>query len=77
MSSHNPRPGRVVKKEDILIEAEHEEVRIDAGEEVHVIDSNIIDVNELSVEEDVDAGSDPYNCTGQHVIIKSRVDWRD
>ena len=74
MSSHNPRQGRLVKKEDILIEAEHEDLRLDASEEVEVLDAELIDVNELSIEDDADAGSDPYNCTGQHVIIKPRID---
>ncbi len=77
MSSHNPRPGRVVKKEDVLIEAEHEEVRLQESGEVRVLDSNITDVSELSIADDVDEGSDPYNRTGQHAIITSRSDWGD
>ena len=77
MASHNPRQGRLVKKEDILIEAEHEEVRLEASEEIEVLDAELLDVNELSIEDDADAGSDPYNCTGQHVIIKSKINWRD
>ena len=71
MSSHNPRPGRVVKKEDVLIEAEHEEARLEASGEVRVLDSTIVDVNELSIADDVDEGNDPYNRTGQHAIIQS------
>ena len=42
-------------------------------EEPHFIASNLIEATELAVTEDDDSGSDPYNSTGQHVIVKSKL----
>jgi hypothetical protein len=33
--------------------------------------------SDLSISEDTDKGSDPYNSTGQHVILKSRIEIED
>ncbi len=46
-------------------------------DEVRVIGSRLHEAAELSISEDDDAGSDPYNSTGQHVIIKSKIDLQD
>ena len=35
------------------------------------------DEPELSVVDDVDVGGDPYNTTGRHVIIKSKLNLED
>ncbi|MDJ0813353.1 MAG: hypothetical protein QNJ23_06475 [Woeseiaceae bacterium] len=35
------------------------------------------DEPELSVADDVDVGGDPYNSTGRHVIIKSKLNLED
>ena len=65
MNSHNAKTESVIKSES---------VRAGTEEDVRVIQSSLIGAAELSISEDCDQGSDPYNSTGQHVIIKSRVD---
>lgn len=39
--------------------------------------ANLVDDPGLSVADDLDLGSDPYNSTGRHVIIKSRLNRED
>ena len=46
-------------------------------DDVRVIDTSLVAATEFSISEDCDQGSDPYNSTGQHVIIKSRIDLQD
>ena len=77
MNSHNPRPKKVVKVEDIRIEADHDDVLAEDDGPVRVLDTDVIDVRDLTIEETPDEGGDPYNRTGQHVIIKSKIDWGD
>ena len=38
---------------------------------------DIVDDPGLSVVDDTDLGGDPYNSTGRHVIIKSRLNLED
>ncbi len=42
-----------------------------------VIDVELADELELTVAEDLDIGGDPYNSTGRHVIIKSKLNLED
>jgi len=35
------------------------------------------EASDLSISEEMDKGSDPYNSTGQHVILKSRIEIED
>lgn len=42
-----------------------------------VVNVDVIDGPELSVADDLDLGADPYNSTGRHVIIKSRLKLED
>ena len=65
MNSHNAKPESVAKNVSVQIAAEPEESR--------VIASNLIEASELAITEDDDTGSDPYNSTGQHVIIKPKL----
>ena len=65
MNSHNTKTESVVKNISVQITAEPEEPR--------VIASNLIEATELAITEDGDTGSDPYNSTGQHVIIKAKL----
>lgn len=65
MSSHNPKAESVVVPETVNIVSEREDVR--------AINSHPSTSDEISIAEDDDAGTDPYNSTGQHVIIKSRL----
>ena len=64
MDSHNPKVEKVVTNEMIRIETDHKDVQI--------LRSKIVDTNELAIVDDDDTGGDPYNSTGQHVIINSK-----
>jgi len=64
MFSHNPKVEKVVTNEMIRIETDHKDVQI--------LRSKIVDTNELAIVDDDDTGGDPYNSTGQHVIINSK-----
>ena len=68
MNSHNPKTEKLVTSETIHVETDHKDVRI--------LRSEIAPTNELAIVDDDDTGGDPYNSTGQHVIInsKSRLD---
>lgn len=69
MNSHNAKTESVIKSESVRTGTEKEDVR--------VIESRLVGAAELSISEDCDQGGDPYNSTGQHVIIKSRIDLQD
>ena len=66
MNSHNPRTESVISAESVKITGDLDEER--------VIRSNVVEASDLSISEDDDKGSDPYNSTGQHVIIRSKID---
>ena len=69
MSSHNKVTESVVRTEAVQIVPERSDPRI--------IRSKLVQGDQLSISEDCDIGSDPYNSTGQHVILKSRFDLQD
>lgn len=46
------------------------QVEIDLRNQVQVLDSELSETEELAIDEDLDAGGDPYNTTGSHVIIQ-------
>lgn len=51
-----------------------EKVHVKANRnDVQVLRSDLVDLNELAIADDFDTGGDPYNSTGQHVIIKSQL----
>ena len=69
MDSYNTKSEKVVT---------HEVVGIDAGpENVRVLQVGIIEANDLAISDDLNTGGDPYNSTGQHVIIESRINLED
>ena len=41
---------------------------------VRVLDSRLGEIDELAIDEDFDLGGDPYNSTGQHVILELQKD---
>lgn len=41
---------------------------------VRVLDSKLGEIDELAIDEDFDWGGDPYNSTGQHVILELQND---
>ena len=69
MDSHNTKTDKVVTDEVVRSEAGQENVR--------VLQMDLIEVNDLAVADDPNTGGDPYNSTGQHVIIKARINLED
>lgn len=62
MITHSTKTETVVSKESVSIVSEREDAR--------VIKSKLNKVVDLSISEDDDTGSDPYNSTGHHVAVK-------
>jgi hypothetical protein len=52
-------------------------VRTDDTDSVRVLQLNVVDATDLAIADDVNPGGDPYNSTGQHVIIKAKMDLED
>ena len=69
MDSHNTKTDKVVTIEVVRSEAGQEDVR--------VLQMDLIEVNDLAIADDLNTGGDPYNSTGQHVIITSRINLED
>ena len=46
-------------------------------DEIRVKKASLFEAADFAVSEEDDKCSDPYNSTGQHVIIKSRIDLQD
>jgi len=69
MNSHNTKTDKVVSNEPVRVVTDHKGAR--------VLKSEVIDASELSIADDYDTGGDPYNNTGQHVVIESQVDIED
>ncbi len=69
MNSHNTRTELFERDETSRDAANEEDVR--------VLNTSLVEAAELSISEDCDPGGDPYNSTGQHVIIKSKIDPQD
>ena len=69
MDSHNTKADKVVTNEVVSIDAGPESVR--------VLQLDLVEASDLAIANDFNTGSDPYNSTGQHVIIKSRMDLED
>ena len=68
MISHRMKTSKVVSNEPVRFETDHKDM---GG-----LRSELVDVNELSIVDD-DTGGDPYNTTGQHLVIKSRINIED
>lgn len=69
MNSHNTKPDFSFYKTPALDK--------DDIEAAKVISSRLSHDADLSIEEDMDAGCDPYNTTGQHVILMQKKLPRD
>lgn len=65
MNSHNTKTELVASNDPVHVETDHKDVQI--------LRSNLVDPDELAIADEVDTGGDPYNSTGQHVIIKSKL----
>lgn len=64
MDSHNPGTEKNGTSGTIRVETDHKDVRI--------LRSKIDQTDDLAIVDDEDAGGDPYNSTGQHVVVKPR-----
>ena len=69
MNPHNAKTESVVRDGSVHSGSEKDAVR--------VTKSSLIGAVDLSLSEDCDPGGDPYNSTGQHVIIKPKRDPQD
>ena len=56
--------------------ARNESIRLESGRPRAPHDGVKADV-ELTIDESFDLGSDPYNSTGRHVIMKSKINRED
>ena len=50
------------------------QVESDLRSNVTVHHSDLNEVEDLTIDEALDLGTDPYNSTGQHVVIKPKID---
>ena len=69
MDSHNTKSDKVVTIEVVRSEADQDNVR--------VLQLDLIEANDLTIADDLDTGGDPYNSTGQHVIIEPKINLED
>lgn len=65
MDSHNTETETVVSEESVDVETEESGVR--------VLNWGRVSPEDLSIADDPNPGGDPYNSTGQHVIIKPKI----
>ena len=65
--------GQKTRKTEVARKAP---VRVQTGlwDNVRVLDSKLGEIDELNIDEDYDLGGDPYNSTGQHVILELAKD---
>jgi hypothetical protein len=64
VNSHNSKSDSQPEVAVARVESDDEPVR--------VIKSNLLEADELSISDELDVGGDPYNSTGQHVILKMK-----
>ena len=69
MISHRMKTSKVVSNEPVRVEIDHKDMR--------VLKLEFVDADGLSIVDDYDTGGDPYNTTGQHLVIKSRIYMED
>ena len=69
MNPHNTKPESVIRNGSVRSGSERDAVRVTS--------SRLIGAVDLSISEDCDPGGDPYNSTGQHVIIKLKTDLQE
>jgi len=69
MISHRMKTSKVLSNEPVRVEADHK----DFGG----LKSELVDADELSIVDDYDTGGDPYNTSGQHLVIKSWINIED
>ena len=65
MNSHNTKSSFVFHKTPATTEADKEDAE--------VVSTTLTSNTGLSIADDADAGSDPYNNTGQHVVLEAKM----
>ena len=69
MDSRNTKTEGVVEDESVEVRPQRSGVR--------VLNLELAEPDGLALADDPDLGSDPYNSTGQHVIIRHRINLED
>jgi len=65
MNSHNTKPAYSFHKTPVVTGSDKDE----AG----VVSRSLAENADLKIAEDDGSGCDPYNSTGQHVVIKAKL----
>ena len=65
MNSHNVKPDFSFHKTPIVTEK--------SSAESEIISVALTQQTELALDDDYDTGSDPYNATGQHVVLNKKM----
>ena len=63
MNSHKTRQEARIQESPVAVET-------DLSNNVCVLQSELSELDELEIAEDLNLGGDPYNNTGQHCIVK-------
>lgn len=64
MSSHNTKAAFAFHKTPVVTDTDKEEAE--------VISTSLIIDSELTIADEHDTGCDPYNSTGQHLVIRPK-----
>ncbi len=64
MNSHNTKPAFSFHKTPVANDS--------ALEEAKVISSKLTGEADLTINDDMEQGCDPYNATGQHLILRQK-----
>ncbi len=65
MNSHNTKATATYHKTPIITDQSIVESKI--------VSSSLTQQTELALDDDYDLGSDPYNATGQHVVLRKET----
>ena len=69
MNSHNTKTEKAANDDSVRYESDADSVR--------VVRLDLTESADLAIADDLNPGGDPYNSTGQHVIIKSKLKLED
>ena len=69
MNSHNTKPAYSFHKTPVVTDSDKDEAE--------VVSTSLVRNVDLKIAEDDGSGCDPYNSTGQHVVIKAKLQTED
>lgn len=69
MNSHNTKMEKAANDDSVQTASDTDSVR--------VLQLDLVEATGLAIADDFNPGGDPYNSTGQHVIIKPKMDLED